>query len=92
MRLKKAGILTKIVIFALLIYAAVTLLSLQEQISSAKKQEDLLEGQVKAQVIKNADLSDDIEHSDDTEVIKEIARDKLGLVSPGERVFYSTGG
>ena len=38
----------------------------------------------------NADLQDDLDHSGDLESQMNIARDELGLVVPGERVFHIT--
>jgi cell division protein FtsB len=36
-------------------------------------------------------LSYDIAHSGDDATIEDIARDKLGLVKPGEKIFYDIG-
>lgn len=90
MKVKKASLLTKIVILALLIGAATALLNLQNKLAVA--QEDLAQAQaeVAAQRQVNADLSDAVENSGDPERQADIARDKLGLVTPGEYVFYFT--
>lgn len=87
LRTKKAGILTKLVILALLVYLSVTLLNLHRQISSAQTQLDALTQQVTEQTQRNAQLSDDVANSGDPDRIAQIARDKLGLVQPGEKVF-----
>jgi cell division protein FtsL len=87
-KIKKAGILTKIIVAVLSIYAVVTLLSIRAQIESAQKQNEELESQIAQQTKTNADLADDIENSGNPDRIKEIARGKLGLVSEGEKVFY----
>ncbi|MCI2106174.1 MAG: septum formation initiator family protein [Intestinimonas sp.] len=84
---KKAGILTKLVILALLIYLATTLLNLHGQISRAQTQLDALNQQVAQQTQRNAALTDDVTNSGDPDRITEIARDKLGLIEPGEKVF-----
>jgi cell division protein FtsB len=47
--------------------------------------------QVAAQIQVNADLADAIEHSDDRDRKEDVAREKLGLVAPGEIIFYSMG-
>lgn len=91
MRIARAGLLTKILILVLLIAVAVSLLELNVRIEQAHAQKDLLEQQVAAQTQINADLTDAIEHSDDPDRIADVAREKLGLVSPGEIVFYSMG-
>ena len=90
MKAKKASLLTKIVVLALLIAAATGLLNLRSKIAAA--QDDLAQAQaeVAAQKQVNADLADAVENSDDPDRQTDIARDKLGLVEPGEYVFYFT--
>ena len=39
----------------------------------------------------NAALEYAIEHSEDEETLTEIARTKLGLVLPGEEIYYGSG-
>ena len=84
MKTKKASLLTKLVVLALLIGAATGLLNLRQLILTA--QSDLAEAE--AQV--NADLSDAVENSDDPDRQADIARGKLGLVEPGEYIFRFT--
>ena len=90
MKTKKAGILTKLVVLALLIAAATALLNLRSQILTAQKDLAEAQAQVAAQTQVNADLADAVENSDDPERQADIARSKLGLVAPCERVFYFT--
>ncbi|SMC54995.1 cell division protein FtsL [Papillibacter cinnamivorans DSM 12816] len=87
-KIKRASLITKIVILAALIYAAISLLNLQGQIQNAAEEKALLEKQIEEQTQTNASLSDDIAHSGDPDRVADIARKKLGLVSPGEKVFY----
>ena len=35
-------------------------------------------------------LQDQIDHSEDDDMIESVAREKLGLVKPGEKIFYDT--
>lgn len=58
----------------------------------AAAQNDLAQAQaeVAAQKQINADLADAVENSGDPDRQTDIARDKLGLVEPGEYVFYFT--
>ena len=46
--------------------------------------------QVTVQRQTNADLTDAVENSGDSDRQADIARDKLGLVEPGEVIFYFT--
>ncbi len=87
---KKAGILTKVVVLALLIYLATTLLNLHGQITEARAQRDALTQQVATQSQRNSELADAVENSDDPDRIADVARNKLGLVEPGEKVFVFT--
>lgn len=87
---KKASLITKLVVLALLIYLATTLLNLRGQINAARADQSGLSQQVAEQSGKNAELSDAIENSDDPDRIAAVARDKLGLVKPGEKVFIYT--
>lgn len=90
MKVKKASLLTKIVVLALLIAAATALLNLQHKITAAQADLAQAQSEVAAQKQINADLADAVENSDDPERQTDIARDKLGLVEPGEYVFYFT--
>ena len=90
MRTKKAGFLTKLVVLALLIATATTLLSMRKQIQTAQSDRDQLAAQVAEQTQVNADLAEDVANPDDPDRIADIARDKLGLVVPGEKVIIIT--
>lgn len=90
MKVKKASLLTKLVVLALLIGAATGLLAMRSQLQTA--QDDLADAQkqVEEQKQVNADLADAVENSSDPERQADLARDKLGLVEPGEYVFRFT--
>ena len=90
MKLKKASLLTKLVVLALLIGAATGLLNLRQQILTAEA--DLAEAQsrVAEQKQVNAELADAMENSGDPERQADLARSKLGLVEPGEYIFRFT--
>jgi len=88
LKLKRAGILTKLIIVALALYAVVTLISVRDRAQEAEATRAELATEQAALTQKNAELEYQIEHSEDDETIEEIARDKLGLVLPGEKIFY----
>lgn len=88
--LKKAGLMTKLVVLTLLIYMAITLLNLQSQVRAVQMEAAELESQVQAQSLENADLADAVANPDDPERIADVARDKLGLIAPGGKVFVIT--
>lgn len=88
MKFKRASLVTKIVILAIVVYAGISLVSLKVQVSTAREKRDVLQGQVDSALQSNTELQYQIDHSTDSETIGDIARDKLGLVKPGEKIFY----
>ena len=91
MRLKKSGIITKIVIFALIIYAAVSLVNMRARIGGALVKQEELKQQVAEKEASNQELQYKIDHKDDKETMADVARDDLNLVEPGEKVFTESG-
>ncbi len=89
MKRKKAGIFTKIIILALLVYAVVSLVSLRSQIEAAQTEQQLLQQEIDNLASSNAEMRYDIENSDSDSVKEDIARDKLDLVLPDEQIFYA---
>ena len=88
MKFKRAGLITKIVILAIIVYAGISLVSLKVQVSDARETRDELQTQVDSVLQTNTELQYAIDHSTDPETIEDIARNKLGLVKPGEKIFY----
>ena len=84
---KRAGLLTKLVILCLLVYLMTLLLSLNGKLNAARVELDAIQSQVTAQTQRNADLAEDVANADDPLRQEAIARDKLDLVIPGEKVF-----
>ena len=91
MKFKRAGILTKIVIAAIIIFALWQLVSVSVRVSDAQQQQEALQQQADQLTEDNARLQYALENADRESVIAAIARDKLGLVLPGEKVFWDVG-
>ena len=91
MKFKKASIITKIIIAALILYAGVTLVTLKGRVTAAREEQADLQAQVDEATAANAELEYQIKHSDEDDIIEDIARSKLGLVMPGEKIFYDIG-
>lgn len=91
MKAKKAGVITQIVILILIIYAAVTLVTLRRQVSEAASYQAELQQTITDLEVKNSQLEYSLKHSGDSDVLEEIARDELGLVGPNDKVFYDSG-
>ena len=90
MKVKRAGMATKLLVLVLLAALAVALLSTQARLSAAQSERDELVRQAAAQREANAELADDIAHSDDPDYLADIARSKLGLLEPDEIVFVDS--
>lgn len=86
MRFKRAGILTKLVVLALLIYMVTSVLETRGKIQELENQRDVLAQQVADQRLENQELEDAIANSDDPDMLEQVARDK-GLVKPGEELY-----
>lgn len=87
---KRASLLTKIVILAMLIVVSISLLNLRSRLAAAQETRDTLQSQVDEQTQHNAALQDDIDNSDDPDAVLKVAKEKLGLVSNDEVIFYDT--
>ena len=87
---KRASILTKTVILAILIVVSISLLDLRSRLSSAEQARDALQSQVDQQTQYNAELQDDIDNRDYPDVVLEVAKERLGLVNKDEVIFYDT--
>lgn len=90
MKLKKAGIITKIVILILFVYAAVTLVSLMGKTAQQNAESEALRQQAAELEIHNAELEYAVDNSTDDDVIADIAHKELGLVGSDEKVFYDS--
>lgn len=91
MRLRKSSMLTRLIVLALAVYAIVTLLGLQTQISQQEEANTALSEQISATAQENQRLQQAIERVGSREGVEEVARNKLGLVAEGEIIFYNLG-
>lgn len=89
-RSKPVGLLLKILCLILVVYMALTFLHVRRQISDTQNTIETLTQQVNDQTQTNTELSNAIENRDDPSYIEDIAREKLGLVTSNDRVFYIT--
>ncbi len=82
------GLLAAVIVFLIMCIAV-----LQSYVSIGDKQKeyDALVDQYNEQLMENAELTALLEESDD-EYIERVAREKLDMVYPGERVFINSAG
>ncbi len=91
MRFKKSSLITKILVLILVVYATVTLVSLQGQVTEKQAEAQALAAEISAARQENLRLEQSIDNLDTDEGVEAVARQKLGLVSRGEIVFYDVG-
>ena len=89
MKFKKASIFTTLVIAVLMVYALISLFVVHRQTRQLQDRAATLQ-QVSEMTQANAELQYQIDHSEDDDMIESVAREKLGLVKPGEKIFYDT--
>ena len=91
MKRRGVGILTIIVLTGLIVYACVTLSNMRSRVNDSSRIEQELQGRIEQLQEENYDLQYALDHHNDPETIGDIARDKLGLVMPDERIYYDAG-
>ena len=85
---KKGGLLTAVVILLLIFLCGMQLSAMHEKIADAEGQRDTLTSQLADRKQENASLEAALKKADDPEYLQQLARDQLGMVSPGEKDFY----
>ena len=91
MRFKRSSLVTKVLILVLVVYATVTLVSLQSQVTEKETQAAALHDDITAAQQENLRLEQAINALGTDEGVEAVARQKLGLVAPGEILFYDVG-
>ena len=87
---RKAGILIRIALVAILIYMIFLLVHVRQQITATQAEIRTLTEEVADQTQTNTELTNAIENRDDPSFLKDVARERLDLVTPNDRVFYIT--
>ena len=65
----------------------VQLINLKGELEAAREEEAYYAQRLQQLQEENARLAEDIANSDDPELIEEIAREELGMVTAGEKIF-----
>ena len=87
MRLRKSSLITKLLILAVMIYAIVTVVTLQPQISDSRQQAAALQADVASAQQANLALEQDIANVGTDEAVM---RERLNLVEDGEMIFIDS--
>ena len=90
MKIRKFAIVIALgaVLLALLGYGSISLSQANARLEAAEQTRNELAAEAQALAVSNASLGYEIAHSSDLDMIEKVAREKLGLVLPGEIIFY----
>lgn len=91
MKFVKSSLLVKLVVLALVVYAAFTLVSLRSQINEKRQEAALLTSSITAAEQENSRLQESIDQMDTDAGIEAAAREHLGMVAEGEIIFKDVG-
>ena len=87
-RKKRASLLAAAVVLVLLFLVGWQLMRMRAQLAEAQAERDTLAERVARQEQENRSLEAAIDRAEDPEYLQELARDQLGMVSPGQKDFY----
>ena len=85
--MKRARSITAIVLASLTVYAILNLISVRSDIADAIAMSEELRNEINIVEANNLKLKQMIAESDSDEAVEKIARERLGLVKPGDMVF-----
>lgn len=88
--MKRTRSITAIVLAALTAYAILNLISVRSDIADAIAMSEELKNEINIVEANNLKLKQMIAESDSDEARETIARERLGLVKPGDMVFVDT--
>ena len=91
MKFKKSSLWIKVLILILVVYATVTMVSLQSQISAKREEAEALSKSVASVAQENQRLQDDIDKIGTDAGVEDISRTKLGLGYSDEIIFEDAG-
>lgn len=85
---KHVNIMAALLVLILLTLVGWQLLRLRDQLDGARAERTELAERVAKQEQENRALEAALERAEDPEYLRELARDQLGMVSPGQKDFY----
>ena len=80
--------LVRIVLLALLLYSLASLLTVSRELNQAELLKRQLRQQTEIQLSLKRDLERKLAQGQSPEELQQLARERLGLVLPGEKLFY----
>ena len=88
---QKKSVLPGLLLLVLILLTGISLVRIQAQLQSARADRDAMAQRVEQQLSINAVLAADLDKAKDEEFLTDLARDRLGVVTQDEKVFYDSG-
>ena len=85
---KRTSFFATVIVLLLLLLAGLQLRQIRQQLDLARAEQSALSEQVAKQRQENKSIEAALERAEDPQYLQELARDQLGMVSPGQRDFY----
>lgn len=85
---KRVGVFAVLGLLALLLAVGCQLTNIRAKLASAEAERSVLAERVARQEQENRSLEAALERAEDPEYLQQLARDQLGMVSPGQKDFY----
>ena len=85
---KRGGLLAGLLVLLLLALAIWQLAVMRDRLADARAEQSALAESVARQEQENRSLEAALERAEDPEYLQELARDQLGMVTPGQKDFY----
>ena len=85
---KRAGVLAVLLVLALLLTLGYQMMNIRAKVADAEAEQSVLAERVARQEQENRSLEAALERAEDPEYLQQLARDRLGMVSPGQKDFY----
>ena len=85
--MKRAGIITKILVFAVIAFLVFTIVENHRKINAAIAQREEYKDRIAELEVENDEMRRQLENSDADETIEEIAREEFDLSYPGEEII-----
>ena len=85
---RNAGTLVVLLVLTVLFVVGYELMGTRAKLASAEAERSVLAERVARQEQENRSLEAALERAEDPEYLQQLARDRLGMVSPGQKDFY----
>ena len=80
-------IVPKLILIAFVIYAIFVIINQQKMLNAYNKEGDQYQNQIEQAKIRNNELTETLDNINSTNYIEEMAREKLDMYLPNERVY-----